>query len=150
MAVTKKIPLLSIVMLLFIVVQLLSCVQLSETTWTAACQTSLSFTVSRSLLRLMSIELVMPSNHLILCHPLLLLPSIFPSIRVFFPVSQLFASGGQSIGVSASASILPMYIQDWFLLGLTGLISLQIKGLCRVYMCMNQYLLCLCCPLMEK
>ena len=57
-------------------------------------------------------ELVMPSNHLILCHPLLILPSIFPSIRVF-PMSQLFASGGQSIGVSASASVLPMNTQDW-------------------------------------
>ena len=133
MAVTKKIPPPSIVMLLFIVVQLLSCVQLSVTTWTAACQTSLSFTVSRSLLRLMSIELVMPPNHLILCRPLLLLPSIFPSIRVFFTMSQLFASDGQSIGVSASASILPMYIQDWFPLGLTGWISFQSKGLSRVF-----------------
>ena len=53
----------------------------------------------------------MPSNHLILCHPLLLLPSIFPSIRGFFPMNQLFASGGQRIGVSASASVLPMNIQ---------------------------------------
>ena len=65
---------------------------------------------SQSLLKLMSIELVMPSNHLILCHPLLLLPSIFPSIRLFF-VSQFFTSGGQSIGVSASASLLLMNIQ---------------------------------------
>ena len=64
-------------------VQLLSCVQLSATPWTAARQASLSITNSRSLLRVMSIESVMPSNHLILCHPLLLLPSIFPSIRVF-------------------------------------------------------------------
>ena len=88
MAVTK-IPPPSIVMLLFIVVQLLSCVQLSVTTWTAACQTSLSFTVFRSLLRLMSIELVMPPNHLILCRPLLLLPSIFPSISVFSNESAL-------------------------------------------------------------
>ena len=92
-------------------VQLLSHVQLFATTWTAACQASLSITNSQSLLKLMSMELVMPSNHLILCHPLLLLPSIFPSIRVF-PVSQFFASGGQSIGVSASASVLPMNIQD--------------------------------------
>ena len=66
-----------------IVVQLLNCIQLSVTPWPAACQASLFFTVSCSLLKLMSIELVMPSNHLILCHPLLLLPSIFPSIRVF-------------------------------------------------------------------
>src|SRR5574341_183017 len=74
--------------------------------WTAACQASLSITNSWSLLKLMLIESVMPSNHLILCHPLLL-PSIFPSIRVF-SMSQLSASGGQSIGVSASASVLPM------------------------------------------
>ena len=66
-----------------ILVQLLSHVQLFVTPWTAACQASLSFTISRSLLKLMSIESVMPSNHLILCHPLLLLPAIFPSIRVF-------------------------------------------------------------------
>ena len=70
-------------------------------------QTQLKFTVSQSLLKLMSIELVMPSTHLILCHPLLLLPSIFPS-TFFSPVSQLFASSGQSIGGSASASVLPM------------------------------------------
>ena len=75
-----------------------------------------------------SCPLMMPSNHLILCHPLLLLPSIFPSIRSF-PMSRFFASGGQSIGVSASASVLPMNIQNWFPLGLTGLISLQSKGL---------------------
>ena len=72
----------------------------------------------------MSIESVMPSNHLILCHHLLLPPSVFPSIRVFFPMSRLFTSGGQSIGASASASVLPMNTQGWFLLGLTGLISL--------------------------
>ena len=65
-----------------VVVQLLSHVQLSVTPWTAAPQASLSFIISRSLLKLMSIELVMPSNHLILCHPLLLLPSVFPSIRI--------------------------------------------------------------------
>ena len=64
-------------------VQLLSCVQLSVTSWTAACQASLSITNSQSLLKLLSIVLVMASNHLILCHPLLLLPSLFPSIRVF-------------------------------------------------------------------
>ena len=66
-----------------VVVQLLSHVQLFATPWTAACQASLSFTISWGLLKLLSIESVMPSNHLILCHPLLLLPSIFPSIRVF-------------------------------------------------------------------
>ena len=88
-------------------IQLLSCVQLFVTPWTAACQASLSITNSQSLLKLMSIELVMPSNHVILCRPLLLLPSIFPSVRVF-QMSQLFASGGQRIGVSASTSVLPM------------------------------------------
>ena len=71
----------------------------------------------------MAVELVMLSNHLILCRPLLLLPSIFPSIRV--PMSQLFASGGQSIGASVSASVLPVHIQGWLPLGWTGLISLR-------------------------
>ena len=104
----------------------------SATPWTAARQASLSFTVSQSMLKLMSIESVMPSNHLILYQPLLLLPSIFPSIRVF-PMSQLFASGGQSIKVSASTSVLPVNIQDWFPLGCTGWISLQSKGLSRVF-----------------
>ena len=80
-----------------------------------------------SLLTFMSIELVMLSNHLIFWHPLLLLPSIFPNIRVFS--SQFYASGGQSIGASASASVLPMNIQAWCPLGLTCLISLQSKGL---------------------
>ena len=132
MAVTKKIPPLNIVMLLFIVVRLLSQVQPSATTWTAACQASLSITISQSLPQLMSIESVMPSNHLILCHPLLLLPSIFPSIRVF-PMSQLFASGGQSIGSSASASVLPKNTQNWSPFRWTGWISLQSKGLSRVF-----------------
>ena len=72
----------------------------------------------------------MPSNYLILCHPLLLPPSIFPSIRVFSNESALHIRW-QSIGVSASASVLPMNIQDWFPLGLTGLISLWSKGLSR-------------------
>ena len=74
---------------LLIVVQLLSCVQLFATPWTAACQASLSFTISWSLLKLMSIESVMPSNHLILCCPLLLLPSVFSSFRVFSNESAL-------------------------------------------------------------
>ena len=78
----------------------------------------------------MSIESVMPSNHLVFCHPLLL-PSIFPSIRVF--LNEFFISDGQSTGVSASTSVLLMNIQDWFPLGLTGLISLQSKGLSRVF-----------------
>ena len=93
-------------------------------------QTSLSITNS-SLCRLMSIQSVMPSNHPILCCPLLLLPLIFRSIKVF--CSQFFASGGQSIGASASACVLAVNIQDSFPLGLTGLISLQSKRLSRVF-----------------
>ena len=107
-------------------------VPLFGTPWTVAHQAFLSFTISWSLLKLMSIELVMPSNHLILFRSLLLLPSIFPSIRVF-PMSRLFASGGQSTGVSTSASVLPMNVQGWFPLGFTGLISLLSKGLSRVF-----------------
>ena len=95
-------------------------------------QASLFFIIFQILLKLMSIESVMPSNRLILCHPLLFLPPIFPSIRSF-PMSWYFESSGQSIGASASASILPMNIQAWFPLGLTGLISLQSKRLSRVF-----------------
>ena len=84
-----------------------------------------------SLFNLMSIESVMPSSNLILCHPLLLLPSIFLSIRIFLR-SQFFASGAQSIGASASTSVLPLNIQDWYPLGWTGWIYLQSKGLSRV------------------
>ena len=113
-------------------VQSLSHVQLFKTPWTAAHQASLSITNPWNLLKLMSIESVMPSNHLILCHPLLLPPSIFPTIRSF-QMSQFFASGGQSIGVSASASVLSMNIQDWFPLGWTSWISLLSKGLSRVF-----------------
>ena len=113
-------------------VQLLNRVWLFATPWTAAHQASLSITNPQSLLKLMSIESVMPSNYLIVCHHLLLLPLIFPSIRVFLR-SQLFTSGGQSIGVSASTSVLSMNIQDWFPLGLTVLISLQSKGFSRVF-----------------
>ena len=108
-------------------VQSLSRVQLLETPWTAACQTFLSFTNSWSFPKLMSIEWVMSSKHLILYHPLLL-PSILPSIKVFSSESVLYI-GGQSIGASASASVLPMNIQDWCPLGLTGLISSLSKGL---------------------
>ena len=90
---------------LIVSVQSYSRVQLFVIPWTAAHQASLSITNSCGLLKLMSIESMMPSNHLILCHPLLFLPSIFPSIGSF-PMSQ-FSSGGQSIGVSASASVLP-------------------------------------------
>ena len=121
--------------------QLLSCVQLFATPWTTARQASLSITNSWRLPKLMSIESVIPSNHFILCRPLLLLPSIFPNIKVFskessheaFQMSQLFTSGSQSNAVSASTSVLPMNTQDWFPLGWTGWISLQSKGLSRVF-----------------
>ena len=99
----------------------------SATPWTEARQASPSITSSQSLLNIMSSESMMPSNHLILCHPLLLL------LSGYFPMNQLFTSGGQSTGVSASAPVLPMNIQDWFPLGWTGWISLQPKGLSRVF-----------------
>ena len=94
-------------------VQLLSCVRLFATPWTAAHQASLSITNSWSLFKLMFIKSLMPSNHLILCRPLLFLPPIFPSIRVFLKESVLRIRW-QSIGTSASASasVLPMNIQD--------------------------------------
>ena len=114
-------------------VQSLSHVRHFSTLWTAAHQASLSITNSWSLLKLMSIRSVMLSDHLILCCPLPLLLSIFPSIRVFSKMSEFFPSWGQSIGVSASASVLPMNIQNWFPLGWTGWISLQPKGLSRVF-----------------
>ena len=105
-------------------------VQLFATPWTAAHQASLSFTPFKSLLRLRSVKPVMPCNHLTLCHPFLLYPQSFP-VSGSFPASQLFTSGSQSIG--ALASVLPMNIQGWFPLGLTGLISLQSRGLSRVF-----------------
>ena len=110
---------------------MLSCVQLFATPWATVRQDSLSITSSRSLLKFMSIKSEKPSNHLILVP--------FSSCRQSFPASgsllrsQSFASGGQSIGASASASVLPMTIQNCFPLGLTGLISLQSKGLSRVF-----------------
>ena len=113
-------------------VQSLSHVQLFTTPWTVARQGSLSSVIFWSLGKLMSIESVMPSNHLILYHPLLLLPSIFPSIRAFSNESVLYIRG-QSTGTSASASVLPMNIQDWFPLGLTSLISLMSRRLSRVF-----------------
>ena len=109
------------------VVQSLSRVWHFGIPWTAAHQASLSFIISWTLLKLMSVELVMPSNRFILCRPLLLLPSIFPAPGSF-PRSQFFTSGGQRIGVSASTSVLPMNIQSWFPLGRTGLISWLSKG----------------------
>ena len=116
------------------VVQLFHRVRLFVTPWTAALQASRSITNSQSLLKLKSIESVIPSNHLTS-------PSVIPfSSRLqslpasgSFPMSQLFASGGQRIGVSASASVLPMNIQDCFPLGWTGWISLLSKGPSRVF-----------------
>ena len=113
-------------------VQSLSHVQLFATPWNAAYQASLSITNSQSLLKLMSIPSLMPSHHLILCQPLFLLPSTFPASRSF-QISQFFTSGGKNIGVSASTSVLPMNIQDWFPLGWNSWISLQSKGFSRVF-----------------
>ena len=117
---------------IFSSVQLFSHVRLFVTPWTAARQAFWSITNSWSLLKLMSIESVIPFNHLILCYPLLLLPSIFPSIRVF-SMSPFFTLGGHSIGVSTLASVLPINIHSWFHLRFTGLISLQSRGLARVF-----------------
>ena len=112
-------------------VQLLSRVLLFATSWTSACQVSLSIANSWSPFKPISIELVMPSNHLILCHPLLLLHSIFPSIRVFSNESALHIRWPKYCS-SASTSVLPMNTHDWSL-GRTGWISLQSKGLSRVF-----------------
>ena len=113
------------------IVQLLSRVWLFATPGTAARQASLSFTrLTRSLLKLMSIESAIPSNHLILCLPLLFLPSIFPSIRVFSKGSALHITWPNYWSFSISPS---MNIPGWFPLGLTCLVSLQSKGLLRVF-----------------
>ena len=110
-------------------VQLLSRVWLFTTPWTAACQAFLPITNSRSLLKLVSIKSVMPSNPLILCCPLLLQPSIFPSVSVF---------SNESVWVGVlkfqlQHQSLSMSIQDWFPLGWTGWISLQSKGLSKEF-----------------
>ena len=112
-------------------VQSLSCVQLLATPWTAARQASLSITNSWSLLKLLSIESVMPSSHSSSVFPFYGVQS-FPASGSF-QMSRLFTSGDQSIGVSTSASVLPMNIQDWFPLRWTGWTSLQSKGLSRVF-----------------
>ena len=114
-------------------VQSLSRVWLFVTPWTAAHQASLSITNSQSPTKPMSIESVMPSNHLILCHPLLLLPSIFPTQHQ--GLFQWVSSSHQvaNTGVSASTSVLPVNTQEWSPLGWTGWISLQSKGLSRVF-----------------
>ena len=107
-------------MKVFVVFQSLSCVWLFVTPWTAACQASLSFTISQSLLKLMSLESVLPSNRFILCHPLLLLPSIFPSIRVFPSESALrirwpkYWSFSFSISPTNEYSGLISFRIDWF------------------------------------
>ena len=119
------------VILPFSSVQSLSRVRLFVTLWAAARQVSVSITNSQSLLKFMSIELVMPSNYLILCCALLLLPSIFPSTTVFSNESVLHIRWPKYWSFSFSIS-LPMNIQDWFSSGLTGLISLQSRGFSRV------------------
>ena len=114
-----------------VVVHLLSRVWLFVIPWTAAYQDSLSFTVSWSLLILMSIESVMPSNHLILCYPFSSCPQSFPESGSFLESALHIRC--QSIGASASTSDLPVNTRDWSPLGLTGWISLQSKGLSGVF-----------------
>ena len=114
-----------------VAVQSPSHVWLFMTPWTAVHQASLSLTISQ-MPKFMSFALVMPPSHLILWCSLLLLPQSFLAFRSF-PMSWLFASDDQNTGASASASVLPMRIQDWFPLRSTGLISLQSKGLSRVF-----------------
>ena len=121
-------PFLCSILTHFLFVHLLSHVWLFPTPRTAALQASLSSTISRSLLKFMSVELVMPPSHLISAAPFSFCLQSFPASGSF-PVSQLFASGGQGTGASASAAVLPMNIHGWFSLGLTGLISLQSKGM---------------------
>ena len=104
----------------------------SATPWITARQASLSYTSYQRSLKLLSIESVMPFSHLILCHPLVFLPQSL-LLSGSFPMSQLFAWDSQSTGVSASVSVLPMNTQDWSPLGWTGWISLQSKGLSRVF-----------------
>ena len=121
----------------FVVIQLWSHARLFAAPQTASCQASLSFTISQSLLKFMSIESVMPSNHLILCLPLLLLPSIFPSIKVFSNESALCIRWPKhwsfSFNISSSS-------ESWFPLGLIGLISWLSKGLSRVFLHYTQAL----------
>ena len=113
-------------------VQSLSRVRLFATPWIAAHQASLPITISWSSLRLTSIESVMPSSHLMLCHPFSFCPQSLPASESF-PMSQLFAWGGQSTGVSALTSFLPKKSQDWSPSEWIGWISLQSKGLSRVF-----------------
>ena len=113
-------------------VQSLSRIWFIATHWIAAHQTSLSITNSQSLFKLISTDSVMPSKHLILCRPFSSCPQSSPASESF-PMSQLFAWGGQSTWVSALASVLPMNTQDWYPLEWTGWISFQSKGLSRVF-----------------
>ena len=116
-------------LVVIVVVQSLSCVQLFVTLWTEACQASLSYTISQSLLKLTSIESVMPSNHLILCHPFLLLTSIFLSTRVFSNESALCISWPKywsfSISISPSNEYLGLnsFRMDWF-----DVLAVQVNG----------------------
>ena len=105
---------------------------LCETPWSAAHQASLSLTISRSLLKFMSIALVMPSKYLILCCLLLFCLQSFPASGSF-PMSRLFTSDDQNIGASASTLVLPMNIQGWFPLKVTGLITLLSRGFLGVF-----------------
>ena len=116
---------------IFVVVQSLSSVWFFAALWTATRQGSLSFIISENSLEFTSIESIMPSNRLVLCHPRLLLPSIFPSIRVFSSEWALYIRWPK-YGASVSASVLPKSIQGWFPLGWTGLISVLPKELSRV------------------
>ena len=117
---------------MLVITQSLSHVQFFVTTWTAARQASLSF-ISQSLLKLMSIEAVMPSNYLILCCPFSFCPQSFPASGSF-PVSQLFTSDDQNSGASVSATVLPTSIQSWFPLRLTVLVSLLSKEFSGVFL----------------
>ena len=119
-------------MCIYSVVQLLSCIWLFVTPWTAVYQASLSSPIIRSLLKFMSIDLVILSNHFILCHLLLLLPSVFPSIRVFSNKLGLHIRWPKYLSFSLT-SVLPMNIQGWFPLRLTGLILLLSKGVSGVF-----------------
>ena len=116
--------------LFIVVVQSLNYVWLFLIPWTTAHKASLSFTISQSLLKFMSIESVMPSNHLTLCHPLFLLPSIFPSIRVFSSESALRIRWPTDWSFSFSISTSSEY-SGLISFGLTGLISLLSRGLSR-------------------
>ena len=137
---------------MIVVVQWLSHVWLVATPWTAALQASLSFTISWSLLKLLSIELVMPSNHLILCHPLFLLPSIFLSIRVFSSESDLYIRWPKYWSISFSISPSNEYSElisfkiDWLdLFAVQGHVTplltvfqgtpLSVTGLCNIILC---------------